>query len=286
MEIHMINVSIFTAAAFVYCAASLIYVSLLFVKNKALGKTATLVMTVGFFVQIAGYAMRWVETVRMGLDQTPLEFFTLYESFVFAAWVMAFIYLLFEYKYRLKILGVVIAPFISALLLFAAFSKAVNPAIQELPSVLRGNFFAHHAIASTAAFGCFIISFVVSIVILFMGGQRSRAGHFCSRFARSGLLDEISYKAIAAGFLIYTIGMATGAYRCKIIWGKYWSWDPAEISSLIMWLMYAVILHGRYQRWWGARATAFLSIVALITSVICFLINAGFMLISNHYPIS
>lgn len=281
----MINVSIFTASAFVYCAASLIYISLLFTKNKVLGKAATLAMTAGFIVQTGAYAIRWVETVRMGLDQTPLEFFTLYESLVFAAWTMALIYLFFEYKYRLKILGAVIAPFISALMLFAAFSTSVDPAILELPAVLQGNFFAHHAIASTAAFGCFIISFVVSLVIIVMGGQRSRIGHFFSRFAQVGVLDEMSYKAIAAGFLIYTIGMAAGAYRCKIIWGKYWSWDPAEISSLIMWLMYAVILHGRYQRWWGARATAFLSIAALITSVLCFLINAGLMLSSMHYPI-
>jgi cytochrome c-type biogenesis protein CcsB len=213
----------------------------------------------------------------------------MYESFVFAAWTMALIYLVFEYTYKFKMPGAVIAPFVAALLLFASFSKSVNPAIQELPSVLQGNLFAYHAIASTAAFGCFIMSFVVSIVIVVMGGQRpegSKIRHFFSSFARENVLDELSYKAIAVGFLLYTIGMATGAYRCKIIWGKYWSWDPSEISSLIMWLMYAVILHGRYQRWWSARATAMLSIVALITSVLCFLISAGLMLTSMHYPIN
>jgi ABC-type transport system involved in cytochrome c biogenesis permease subunit len=79
--------------------------------------------------------------------------------------------------------------------------------------------------------------------------------------------------------------MATGAYRTRIIWGKYWSWDPAEVISLIMWLMYALVLHGRYQRWWGARTTAMLSIFAFVISVLCFLINASFLLISRHYPI-
>jgi len=285
----MINVGIFTASAFIYCAASLVYISHLFARKKTLGKAATLAMVAGFALQTVGYAVRWVETVRMGLDQTPLEFFTMYESLIFAAWVMALIYLFFEYKYKFKMLGAVIAPFVAALLFFASFSNAVNPAIQELPSVLRGNLFAHHAIASTAAFGCFIISFLVSIVIIVMGGpesEGSRISRFFSRFARVDVLDELSYKAIAAGFFLYTIGIATGVYRCKIVWGKYWSWDPSEISSLIMWLMYAVILHGRYQRWWGPRSTAMLSIAALITAVLCFLISAGLMLSSMHYPIN
>lgn len=284
----MINVGIFTTAAFIYLAASFVYISCLFAPKKALGKAATTAMIAGFTVQTAGYAVRWVETIRLGLDQTPLEFFTMYESIVFAAWVMVLINIVFEHTYKFKMLGAVIAPFITALMLFASFSKAVNPAIQELPSVLQGNLFAWHAIASTAAFGCFIISFVVSIVIVVSGKQRpegSRTKRFFSGIVPVSVLDELSYKAIALGFFLYTIGMATGAYRCKIVWGKYWSWDPAEISSLIMWLMYALILHSRYQRRWGARTTAILSITALVTSILCFLISAGLMLSSMHYPI-
>ncbi|MCX5899895.1 MAG: cytochrome c biogenesis protein CcsA [Proteobacteria bacterium] len=284
----MINVTIFTASALTYLVASVIYACYLLFQNKSVGRVATALATSGFVIQTLGYAMRWVETSRMGLDQTPFSFFTLYESLVFAAWIMALTYLLFEYGYKFRIMGSVIIPFIALLMLFAAFSPKVNPAIQNLPSVLQGNLFVPHAMASTAAFAAFIISVIVSGVIIIFE-KNPRGGKYLKEFSErlpaAGVLDALNYKAIAIGFFLYTIGMATGAYRVNIIWGKYWNWDPAEISSVIMWFMYALILHGRYQRWCGTRSTAILSVIAFVASVLCYLINASFLLISQHYPI-
>ncbi|MDX1778853.1 MAG: cytochrome c biogenesis protein CcsA, partial [Thermodesulfobacteriota bacterium] len=99
------------------------------------------------------------------------------------------------------------------------------------------------------------------------------------------ILDELSYKTIAIGFILFSIGMATGAYRTKIIWGSYWSWDPVETSALIIWLIYALILHGRYQRWWGWKLNSVFSIIAFSISIFCFLIAASYIMTSGHYPI-
>ena len=99
------------------------------------------------------------------------------------------------------------------------------------------------------------------------------------------VLDELSYKTIAIGFIFLSIGMATGAYRTKIIWGSYWNWDPVETSTLIIWLIYALILHGRYQRWWGWKLNSLLSIIAFSISTFCFLIAASYIMTSGHYPI-
>jgi len=46
------------------------------------------------------------------------------------------------------------------------------------------------------------------------------------------------------GFPFLTVGSSrrgVGNYA----WGTYWSWDPKETWSLIIWLIYAAFLHAR-----------------------------------------
>jgi ABC-type transport system involved in cytochrome c biogenesis permease subunit len=64
------------------------------------------------------------------------------------------------------------------------------------------------------------------------------------------LLDTIGYVCILAGFTLMTIGLITGFVYAKTIWGKFWSADPKEIWSIITWLLYAALLHGRLMIGW------------------------------------
>ena len=48
---------------------------------------------------------------------------------------------------------------------------------------------------------------------------------------------------------------------------------------------YALILHGRYQQWWGCTLNSVLSIIAFCISIFCFLIAASYIMVSGHYPI-
>jgi len=36
----------------------------------------------------------------------------------------------------------------------------------------------------------------------------------------------------------------------------YWSWDPKETWSLIVWFIYAAFLHARFTRWWVSAPLA------------------------------
>jgi len=73
------------------------------------------------------------------------------------------------------------------------------------------------------------------------------------------VLDDLMYKAIAIGFLFFTIATILGALWAAEAWGGYWSWDPKETWSLISWLTYAAWLHMRLVKgmrgaiacWWA-----------------------------------
>src|SRR5699024_3916990 len=50
------------------------------------------------------------------------------------------------------------------------------------------------------------------------------------------LLDEITYRAIAIGFPLFTLGgLIFAAIWAQIAWDRFWGWDPKEVWALITW---------------------------------------------------
>jgi cytochrome c-type biogenesis protein CcsB len=92
-----------------------------------------------------------------------------------------------------------------------------------------------------------------------------------SRFPSSKALDDLVYRAIIWGFPFLTAGIITGAAWANYAWGTYWSWDPKETWSLIVWLVYAAFLHARVTRGWHGTRAAVLSIVGFAATVFCYL---------------
>jgi len=86
------------------------------------------------------------------------------------------------------------------------------------------------------------------------------------------LLDEITYKSIAIGFPIFTLGgLIFGAIWADQAWGKYWTWDPKETWSLITWFIYAFFLHSRLMRGWKGRKVAIVAVVGFIAVIMTYL---------------
>ena len=88
----------------------------------------------------------------------------------------------------------------------------------------------------------------------------------------SEILDDISYKSIATGFPLFTIGgLIMGAIWANSAWGKYWTWDPKETWSLITWFVYALYLHARFVGGWRGKRVAILAIVGFVAVVFTYL---------------
>ena len=89
--------------------------------------------------------------------------------------------------------------------------------------------------------------------------------------ALSRVLDDLNYRAIMIGFPLLTLGIVTGAAWANYAWGTYWSWDPKETWSLIVWFIYAAFLHARITRGWVGRRAAILSVVGFAATIFCYL---------------
>ena len=78
-------------------------------------------------------------------------------------------------------------------------------------------------------------------------------------------LDEISYRAIAIGFPIFTLGALIFAMIWAAeAWGRFWGWDPKEVWALITWLFYSAYLHLRLSRSWHGRRSSWMSVIGFI----------------------
>jgi cytochrome c-type biogenesis protein CcsB len=266
----MTNSLLFGISTFVYFFAMVLYISYLAFRSEVLGKVATLSLLGGVVVETAAIGFRWYESYAMGIGRAPLT--NMYESLAFFAWTIALTYLLLERKFKVKTVGAFVAPFPFLIMAYAA----MNPNnIQPLVPALKSNWLISHVITCFVGYAAFALSFVVSILYLFRARAERRspgsAGSFWDFLPSSAALDEIGYKTIAIGFPLLTIGIVTGAFWANVAWGTYWSWDPKETWSLIVWLIYAAYLHARITRGWRGKRAAILSIVGFAATLFCYL---------------
>jgi cytochrome c-type biogenesis protein CcsB len=83
--------------------------------------------------------------------------------------------------------------------------------------------------------------------------------------------DDVSYRCIAIGFPLLTIGVITGGLWANHAWGTYWSWDPKESMALVTWLSYAAYIHLRVHREIAAEKLAVISIAGLLLTLLTYL---------------
>jgi cytochrome c-type biogenesis protein CcsB len=266
----MTNSLLFGISIFVYFFSMVLYVSYLAFRSETLGKVATLTMLAGVIVETTAMFLRWYESYQMGIGRAPLT--NLYESLVFFAWTIAIVYLLIEWKFKIKTVGAFVSPFPFIIMAYASLTPNE---IQPLVPALQSNWLISHVVTCFVGYAAFAVSFGVSFLYLFKAkaenGPLLKESAFLGYLPSSEVLDEVGYKTIAIGFPLLTIGIITGAFWANVAWGTYWSWDPKETWSLIVWLIYAAYLHARITKGWRGKRAALLSIVGFSATLFCYL---------------
>lgn len=84
-------------------------------------------------------------------------------------------------------------------------------------------------------------------------------------------LDIITYRIIAVGLPLLSIGIITGAWWAKEAWGAYWQWDAKETAALVSWVIYLLYLHLHTRNAWRGLRTAWISVFGFLSIVFCYL---------------
>jgi cytochrome c-type biogenesis protein CcsB len=101
--------------------------------------------------------------------------------------------------------------------------------------------------------------------LVLLGRRISWALNKIMRGVSLPLMDEISYRAVAIGFPVFTLGgLVFAAIWAQEAWGRFWGWDPKEVWALITFFFYAAYLHFRLSRGWEGEKAAWLSVIGFV----------------------
>jgi cytochrome c-type biogenesis protein CcsB len=84
-------------------------------------------------------------------------------------------------------------------------------------------------------------------------------------------LDIMTYRIVAVGLPLLTVGIITGAWWAKEAWGAYWQWDPKETAALFSWIVYASYMHLHTRNAWRGVRSAWLAAFGFLTIIFCYL---------------
>jgi cytochrome c-type biogenesis protein CcsB len=259
MNLPFASQTFFNGSMAIYLISSLGYLVFAATRSHRVGTLCSYLLLLGLLVHSGGLVLRWVETHQTGYGYVPLS--NMYESLVFFSWTIILIYLILEFKYRQKIIGVFVTPFAFLAIALTSIIPGIDARITPLVPALQSNWLAIHVITCFLGYASFAVSFGISVLYLVQDKRGTAKADGSKWLPSSSILDEINYKAIVIGFPMLTLGIVTGAAWANYAWGSYWSWDPKETWSLITWFVYAAFLHARFTRDWRGRKAAILSIV-------------------------
>jgi cytochrome c-type biogenesis protein CcsB len=278
METHnlinpLLSSKLFNITTVCYFAAMFIFFIYLANRNKVVGLVASITAYAGFIVQTAAIGLRWQESYQLGVGHAPLT--NLYESVVFFSWSIILMFAIVDLKLKYRVVGAFVVPFALLGMVWAQL-KLDTGMIEPLVPALQSNWLLYHVITCFLGYAAFAVACGVSIMYLIKAKQEEAAGNasaggVVAMFPSTRVLDDLNYKAIMVGFPLLTIGIITGAAWANYAWGTYWSWDPKETWSLIVWFVYAAFLHARFTRGWVGRPAAILSITGFVFTIFCYL---------------
>jgi len=224
----------------------------------------------GIILVLGGFLSHPAALVLNGLQQGHLPAANMRETLSLAGWTTAGVFILLNYRYRLKILGVYAAPFVAMIMVIV--SQLPDEPVQATP-LFKSFWLVAHVTLIFVGEAAFALACGAGILYLLQENSiKAKKRRFVfKRLPSLDLLDSTGYACIVVGFTMLTIGLITGLIYAKSVWGRFWSWDPKEVWSGIAWLFYAALLHGRLTVGWRGRRSATMAILGFVVLLFTFL---------------
>ncbi len=268
-----LNIILFKMVLLCYLTATVLYLLHVVARKEKPGQIARWVLLGGALIQFVSFILRYTQ-----LGYTPVT--NMHESLAFFAWCLVVIFLLFDLRYRLSVMGA----FSSVLAVITMLGSGIAPrAVEPLNPALNSWWFPLHVTFAFLGNAAFALAFGAGVMYLLQDRmlKSKRFSTLYYRLPSLDTLDSINYRALTFGFPLMTLGIISGAAWAESVWGTYWSWDPKETWALMTWFVYAALLHGRLSIGWRGRRAAIFAIIGFICLLFTFL-GANLLLNGMH----
>lgn len=254
-----VEIILFWAAVFTYVSAFCVYLFAFVAGKKRAVACAFWILWAALAFHTAAGIVRWIAGGHPPVTDT-------YELNLTGTWFTVLIFLVFKKMRKIdSSIALIVIPIVFLLLGYGFTTRSdatpMNPAYNSPWLVV-------HVVFAWLAFGCFAIATGAAILLLL--NNKLRSGERAVKIPDPESLDLVSYRFIVLGFINHAVMLLSGAIWARLLWGRYWSWDPLEIWSLLTFLFYAFYLHARAFLGWKGKRAACLALLGILIMAISY----------------
>lgn len=230
----------------------------------------------------AGAGFQAVDLLVRGIRAGNIPVANFEESLAFLAWLTALAGLVLIVRFRMAVIGALVG---SAVTIAGGVAYVTRRhARLVLPEALRSVWLPIHVTLAFLGYAMFALAAVVSLTyLLYESRLKSKrpVGPPEAGLPSLEKLDRVNYRLLAWGFLMLSLAIVTGAIWADSTWGHFWSWDPTETWSFVIWMLYAALLESRLTVGWRGRRAAALTIV-VFTLLVGSFVGVSLMFPGKH----
>lgn len=233
LEVLYNQIQPFFYAKTIYFVSLMILIAGAVIRRLSSGAIIKGALIVGWLLHTFGMIARIII-----LSRPPVS--NLYETFLFVSWITVLSGLFLSKLRHLKVVGLAIAAFTGASLLFISGKFASEgDTMKMLVAVLNSNFWlSTHVITITIGYAACCLAGVVGHVYLFQKAFKHSVDKLAATF-------RVLLLTLGWGLAFAFFGTILGGIWADQSWGRFWGWDPKENGALMIVLWSAMAFHSR-----------------------------------------
>jgi ABC-type uncharacterized transport system permease subunit len=243
-----------------YALGTLAALTSLFVREKRLQHVGLALMIGGFLTHTV-----WIGTICVRTGHPPIT--NLPEAASFIAWMVFAVELALWIRYRVYAVVFFVYPLV---LLLLTLSAVVGESFTVLDPELRSNIFTTHVLLTTVGVAGLLIGLAFGLLALLQDRalKNKTRGRLWEWIPSLDVCKRVSYRALAIGFSIYTLGLLAGivwTYRTE---GGLVELRAKQIGAITAWMLFGVLLQAHVSNTYRRTRTIFISAGAFVAIVV------------------
>jgi ABC-type uncharacterized transport system permease subunit len=204
---------------------------------------------------------------------TPTVWSNVSASLALLGWAIALGYVVAWWRYRLEALGSFMIPLAFLALALSSVPAAVMPSASSLTRLLL----VVHIVLAVLGYAALALTFCAGVMYLIQERQlkSKQPGMWSKRLPSLWVLDELNAKALALGLPLLTQGVMTGSVWAKAMRGSYLSWSMTSLPLLLAWVLYVLLLSGRYTLGWRGKKAAFAAVTGFLLVLASYVVHTS-----------
>ena len=246
-----------------YTLGTLIALESLVTRDRRPQHAALLVMIVGFVVHTF-----WIGLICSRTGHPPIT--NLPEMAAFLSWTIFAVELALYIRYRVYAAAFFVYPLVLFLL---AVPAVLGEPFKHMDPALRSGLFTAHILLTTLGIAGLLtgLSFTLLAFMQDRALKSKRRGPLWEWIPSLDVCRSLSYKSLAIGFSVYTVGLIAG-----VMWSFRGAEGPAglrvkEIGAIVAWMLFAALLQSFIGSSFRGKRTIYISGFAFVAIIVAIL---------------